>query len=636
MPKKGKKPGRKILPPARNPNVAVEQAARAAAPMGGAVVRPRAKARIDVQDVRDRPEMVVRAATGRRPTVEELFPGADKAALRTALLAGGKAYHGGREIRALTRLRDDGQHEVLMMSGGKDEGRVFRRAEILRNPGPTQDLIDAFDDFQSAIPRDKPTEVAQFWTIYDNDGVTNASVNKIAALMATGGAFKVRSARKGKKQKAREELQAILDEVNSKVNNAPADGVVTGARGLKMVTQQAVRQLLVEGDWFGRTVWNNHEVPTLGKFSLPMEIQAISAANMVPIPEIVATGREIWYWKPDRSLLNQLDTPKDAVVRDLLKKFVDNKTLSELKKNGQVLLDPALLMHIKHRGVYGLAYGTSFIKPALFGIAYKRAIEQLDFVMTNSLVNRLTIIKVGSSDPNSPYSDPSVAQERQALMQSFVEDPGPNMMIVWQGDDVDVQDVGSHNQILDLVGRHVIGDRMKKTAFGMPDALLTGSAPDGKSSAFAALLSAGSTLEEAQSAFEQVYSTLGQRVADENGYVDSEIIYEFDNGLVLDHAQERNLARQDYLAGPMSIRSMISARGQDPDAEFRQACFEKGLPPETTLWKDAFAPPTGLPGQGAGPQGSENNPSPAGRPPGNQRGNPPSAPTEDKSPEPNK
>jgi hypothetical protein len=586
--------------------------------------------------VRDNPEAVIERLMGnRRPTLEDLIPGAGNAALRRHVVETGKwKAPNGRDMLVVTRPRG-GKDEVLLVQSAASN---IKRADIVpRNPGTTSDLIATFDDFQALQSIDKTSEVAQMWAIYSNDGVTNASVNKIAALMATGGEFKVRTARKGKKQKVREELQAVLDFVNSNVNNAPLDGVVTGARGLKMVTQQAVRQLMVEGDWFGRTVWDKHEVPGFGSYSLPMEIQSISAANMEPITELAPTGREAWYWRPDRALVNQLDKPTDPIIRELLKKFVDSKTLTELRKNGKVFLDPALLMHIKHRGIYNQPYGTSFIKPALFAIAYKRTIEQLDFVMVNSLINRVTIVKVGSSDPKSPYADPAVAQQRQALMQSFFEDPGPTMTIIWQGDDVDVKDVGAHNTVLDLNSRHEIGERMKKTAYGMPDALLTGSAPDGKSSAFAALLSAGSTLEETQSSCEQVYTTMGQRVADENGFVDVEIIYEFGNGIMLDRDAERNLARQDYVTGGMTIRSFIVSRGQDPDAEFRQACFEKGLEPGTTLWKDAFTPPTGLPGQGnGGPPGEENNPGGGGRPPGNPKGNPPAAPKETKALDPNK
>jgi hypothetical protein len=296
-----------------------------------------------------------------------------------------------------------------------------------------------------------------------------------------------------------------------------------------------------------------------------------------------------------------------------------------------------LLLHAKHRGKPGEPYGESFVKPALYAVAYKRAVEQLDLVVINSLINRLTIVMVGSADPNSPYSDPTVAAQRQALMQSFFDDTGPNMTIVWQGDDVDVKDVGAHNTVLDLDGRHEIAGRMVKEALGVPDALLTGSSADGKASAFASLLSVGSALDEIKSSFEQIWSSLGQRIAEENGFTDAEVIYEFDNSQLIDKTEERNQARLDYTAGTMSIRSMILSRGQDPDAEFRNMCEEKGLDPETALWAEAFAPPLGLPGQGAAPPGRDpSGAPPAGRPPDSTTGNPTSAPKEKKKPDQNK
>lgn len=630
---------RPILRAVPSPNVTPAQARAAAAPFGGGVVRKTKRGPITPEMVRDEPELVLAQVAGKMPTLDEVLPGPANAAARQQILATGVWNNGKTRVQVLTRPREDGKHTVLSMMG-ENAHRTIQTAAISRNPGLTSDLIDAFDDFQVSGARDKASDVSRFWTIYDVDGVVNPSVNKIAALMASGGQFKVKRAKRGKEQKAREKLQFILDEVNNNVNNSPDEGAVTGARGLKMLTQQAVRQLLVEGDWFGRTIWTNHEVPGLGSFSLPMEIQSITSATMEPISEIVAAGREAWYWRPSAELINQLDKPKDPIIKKLLKDFVDSKILNELRKNRKVLLDPALIMHIKHRGVYHQPFGTSFIQPALFAIAFKRMIENLDFVMASSLVNRLTIVKVGNSDPQSPYSDPAVAQQRQALMQSFFEDPGPNMTIIWQGDDVDVVDVGAHSKILDLTGRHEIGDKMKKTALGVPDALLTGSSTDGKSSAFAAMLSAGSSLDETQSSFEQVYSTLGQRIATENNFTDVEIIYEFDNAMMLDRQEERNVNRHDFLTGAMSIRTFIAATGRDPDAEFRQVCFEKGLEPETTFWKDAFAPPTGLPGQGdpadgvpPGPPGQQKRNPGGGRTPDKVVGDPSKPPVEKKKPE---
>jgi hypothetical protein len=155
------------------------------------------------------------------------------------------------------------------------------------------------------------------------------------------------------------------------------------------------------------------------------------------------------------------------------------------------------------------------------------------------------------------------------------------------------------------------------------------------------MLSAGSSLDETQSSFEQVFSTLGQRIALENNFTDVEIIYEFDNAMMLDRQEERNVNRNDFLTGAMSIRNFIAASGRDPEAEFRQSCFEKGLDPETTLWVQAFAPPQGLPGQGTGdtppgPPGQQNRNPGGGRTPDSVEGNPAKPPTEKKEPVENK
>ncbi len=576
--------------------------------------------------VKNNPDSVL-ADMQQLPRLEAFLPGAEFAAARDAILNTGYWDQAGAKnrMRVLTRPTADGGHEILAM------------AAVARDPGVTQDYIDAIQDFLPGSVKPKAEEVEQYWNIYLNEGLINNAINKIAAILSGGGRYKVRFARKGKKQDAQERLQACLDEFVRKVNNAPLDGTVTGSRGLQAVIHQAIRQTMVEGDWIGRTVWTEHEVPNFGTFSLPMTIQSISMANIVAIDELAGTGIEAYYWKPDQKLIQQLDSPKNKDIRALLKKFVPSDILSKLKRDKQVLLDPALLLHVKHRGVDARPFGESFIKPALGGIAFKRAVEALDIVCMQNLINRLTIVMVGSSDPKSPYSKTDVASARQALMKSFFDDPGPNMTIVWAGDDVKVEDVGAHEGMLDLDARHTIADGKIKIAIGVPEALLSGSSGDNKAAGWAAMIGSAAQLEELKNSLENICTTLGERIAVENGFDQFDIVFEFDNSLMTDRAEEWNQLRNDLVSGALSHHTFLAARGHDPDAEFRLKAVEQGLDPdaEGTLWKDVFVPPQGLAGQGAegGPPGSGPGKTPgSGQPAGNPDGKTTPKPTENKTP----
>ena len=535
--------------------------------------------------IKDHPERVIEMR-GRPLTVEELFAGEEFAGIRNDIIHNGKITRGSSVVHMPTRVVD-GRHEIMAV------------AAVSRDPGLTQEYIDSIQDYLDTSARPQDTKVKQLWQIYYKEGVVNTAVNKIAAILSGGGQFKVRKAKLGRKTTAQETLDAMLYEWTINLNDSPEDGVITGSRGVQAVTHQAVRQALVEGDWFGRQNWVKHEVPGYGVFSMPMNIQTISSAYMEPEKGLSASGSgvELFYWKPPSDFVQQLRNPSSKEMKDIIKRFLPKDTLAALIKNGKVLMDPALMLHIKHRGQDNNVYGESFITPAMNALAFKRSLDNLEFVTITNLINRLSIVMVGSDDPTSPFFKQDVAQYRAALMQQFFEDPGPNMTIVWAGHDVEVVDIGAHSKVLDLDNRHGIAMDKVKLALGVPDAILSGSTTDGKAAGWAATLGAASQLEELQNAFAKAWTRLGKRMATENGFTDVDLVFEFDKALLVDRIEEMNQTRLDYTAGILSIRDVIEARGKDSEAVFLRKCFEKGLDPNTATWEEAFMPPQGLAGQ---------------------------------------
>lgn len=548
-----------------------------------------------------------------RMMLDELFAGDQYESLREEIIQTGKYVSRGnkKELRIQTRQTDDGRYEVMAL------------AAISRDPGKTQDALSNIADFSNLGV--KPTvnltnKVRQYHQIYYNEGIINNAINKVAALIGVGGRYKVRRARRGKARKPIENLQTMLDHFVANVNNSPLDGVVTGERGMKSVVHNGVRQALVEGDWVARQQWTKVTIPDIGTVSMPMTLQSISIINLEPVAELSGIG-ELWYWRPDSALMQVLiNGSKIKEINDVSKRLVDNKMREELKKNQKVLLTPALLLHVKHRGLAVNPVGESMIEPAKLGIRFSRAVTAVDLVSMENVINRLTIVQVGSADPKSPYSKADVAAARAALMQSFFEDIAPSMVIVWQGDDVKVTDVGSQSSVLDLNERYRIADQKIKTAVGIPDALLLGAMGDGSGASWASIVGAAAQMQELANSFASALTTLGERIAVENGYDGVDLVWEFDASLMADYKDTRTQNRADYLAGAVSLHSMISAAGRDPDAEFFLRCQERGLNPETTTFEQAFQPPQGLQGQATGGvqgQGAGKDPG-AGRTPSDQ------------------
>jgi hypothetical protein len=544
---------------------------------------------------RDYPEQVLAQMQGLqmpgRLFLDDLLGGDENEAVRRSIMTTGKYVTptGSRELRIQTRTGEDGRVEVVAL------------AALARDPGRTQDYLDAIQDFGSVGAGNRTQKLQQYRKIYETEGLINNAVNKIAALIGVGGRFKVRKAKKGKARKPVEQLQTILDYVANNVNAASEVGVVTSERGMRSIIHAGVRQALIEGDWIGRQQWVNVEVPAEGRFSLPMTIQTLGMQQLEPVEELSGLG-ELWYWRPD-SRLRQLIVSGDKnrpEVTKIIQKLVDPKLKSQLVKEPRVLLEPALLLHVKYRGYATSPYGESIIEPAKLGIRYSRALNAVDLVTMENIVNRLTIIKVGTGDPKSPYFKPDVAAARSALMQSFLNEVGPSMIIVWQGDDVSVEDVGSTTAVLDLEERFRVADHKIKSALGLPDAILFGSTGEGSSAGWASVIGAAAQMQELANAFAAVLTTLGERIAMENGFDNIELMWEFDKSLLIDVIETRVQNRADYLLGVMSIRSMIAASGRDPDAEFLIKCTERGLDPGSTTFEDAFTPPQGLQGQAPG------------------------------------
>jgi hypothetical protein len=503
------------------------------------------------------------------------------------IIRDGKLYRGKRELVVRTR-------EIP----GSDDREILAMAAVSRDPGRADDFLDLIADFQ-ASNKTQANKVSQYWQHYANAGVVNNAVNKVASILSGSGSFKVRQAKKGKKQKVVDELGQILYHWQRLINADAKDGVVTGAQGLKAINHQAVRYALVEGSWIGRTVWGTIDLSDfgLGQFDAPTQIQSISTANIEILRESIGTGMELYFWVPDNALIQLIRNPTKE-TRQLLKRFVPNDVQRQLKNDGKALLDPALMVHVKNRGVDNQAFGESFIHPALQALAYHQAIMRLDTVSMQNLINRLTIVMVGADE--GPYARPEVSETRMGLMNQFFEDPGPNMTIVWAGNDVEVVDVGAHSSVLALEDRFRLADAQIKAALGIPDALLTGTTNDGKAAGWAATIGAAAQLEELANQFANAWTEMGNRIAFENGYTNVDLVYEFDRSLLVDRAEEQTQIRNNYVVGGASIYRWLKVQGVDPEAEFQRKCYERGLDPDAATWEAAFTAPQGLQGQGGG------------------------------------
>lgn len=543
-------------------------------------------------------------------TLNQLFPGDENAHIRNAILTNGIYTHTARsgyrkELHVQVLPSADGEHRVMGIAtkAHPRDNSGMMTSVVARSPGAAYDFVSILEDFQRKT-LNRSTYVQLLWEVYGNHGLVNNAINKQASLTASKGEFLVRRAKKGKRQNALAQAKEVLYQWSRRVN-APSlsetgggsSAVITGARGLQAISRHAARVALVEGSWVARHSWQTVDLGVEGRFDLPITIQTISTANLEPVQELSDTVVEYFYWIPPANLLNQLRNPQSKEIRDFLKRLMPKEESKTLLRENRVPLDPDMLLHVKYRGRDGQPFGESQIQAAISALAYEQSILRLDVVSMQNIINRLTIVMIGSEDKESPYYPEAVQIARASLMESFFEDPGPNMTIVWAGPDVEVKDVGAHSVVLDLNKRLEIARGYVKDALGMPDALLSGNSTDGKAAGWAAAIASQAQVAELPAQLENIWTALGEQILLENGFTDIDMQYRFENPL-MDRQQERMMARQEYITGYRSIRSSLIAAGLDPDLEFEQRCFEKDLDPENTTWAEVFTPIEGVQGEG--------------------------------------
>jgi hypothetical protein len=545
----------------------------------------------EVKDMLDTAPEVVQAFKERnRPIkVEELFQGEGQSVIDSIKNKG-------------SAMMSDINGRASNVSAMVDkEGYVYSLATTVgRRPGKSMDFVRDIEDFQDDT-EDRQQKVQMWWRIYETEGIINNSVNKTSSLVSSEGNFYVRRARQGNRKitNVEEELQVLLDYWKRHVNSRTEGGPITSARGLAAIVDQGTRQSLVEGSYVGYMNDINVTVPSLGgSYTLPMYIQSIST-EFLEIPDIlVGTGFEQFLWEPSSEVQDIIlaDEVDDDRLREIINRAFPPEIASELEEHGNIMLDPERVIHVKHRGVDTEPFGSSFIQPAISDLAYKRALQALDFVTIESIVNRVLIVKVGSDDPESDYHNLEFAQKRLLALRRLFSSVDPTMTVLWAGPDIDVVDVGVHGKLEQLDGRYEIAHERILYALGTPEALLTGKA---SGQVWPGYEGYRESLRAIQNSWQQSMVSVGERIAELNGFEGVEISFEFDRTLLADQNANANLALRAHRQGISSIRATVSALGKDFETEKRNRILELGLDPEGgNVPPDAqiFAPPLGMPG----------------------------------------
>src|SRR4051812_7155131 len=115
-----------------------------------------------------------------RQTLEDLFPGNENHGVRQALILKGEYTD------PKTRKTIHVQHRRIQ---GTEQYEVMAIAAVSRDPGRSEDYVATVADFLPQSNSNRANQVGQWWRIYEQEGIVNNAVNKIAATLSSGGRF---------------------------------------------------------------------------------------------------------------------------------------------------------------------------------------------------------------------------------------------------------------------------------------------------------------------------------------------------------------------------------------------------------------------------------------------------------------
>ena len=370
-------------------------------------------------------------------------------------------------------------------------------------------------------------------------------------------------------------------------------GYVKQGKGLQLFEEKFIRRLLIDGDVVVSETWESVPVPIQGRtkggkksvkvksFNLPTRL-SIHNFSTLKVNEVSSLyNREVITMKaPDdlKQLLGkgQLTPEEKETLKQLpphiiqqIKAGADNISLTDTRAG------ESFVSHVKLGSEDYTPYGVSFLNSCFEPCARKYRLRQLDESIITGLINRLTIIKAGliSVDTGKTTITPNRLQQLEQLLSQ----PKTNELILWPGDDISVEDVGSDGKVLEIESRydHVNGDIL--AAIGVPRVLIDGNSEfTGERGIYASFLGLREFIDQdlRNRRLVPYISDLLHRIAEKNNFKGEYPKYQMGRVNLADPEVLLNQAKFSYDRGLNSERSAITDSGGNWDIEYERRSFE--------------------------------------------------------------
>ena len=346
------------------------------------------------------------------------------------------------------------------------------------------------------------------------------------------------------------EARALFDVFVSKLNSK----VQTSLTGVSAFVDQGMSQWFVFGNAFPYKSWRKTKVD-----DKVYEMPNITYLN--PLAIDIDESRLI-YGEEKLSI---------KVNNNVVKKIGStNVTLTRSKNKNEIKLDVENVTHIKRKPRDWEAWGIPYLVRSFSPIASKKRLRNLDDTTTEGMINYLTVFKIGSSDPKSPYHKVSLA--RLNAFAQLIKNPTASTTLVWPHD-LEVITTGPDGKVLDFKEKYAEVDADILKALGVSPGILGSGRVDESS-----ILVLIETLETLRSTYITYIKETFDEILDKNNIKVDPYKLSFSNIKLSDILQKlKSMILSFYDRGLLSYETALTLGGHTFQQEIDRKTKEKKI-----------------------------------------------------------
>lgn len=375
----------------------------------------------------------------------------------------------------------------------------------------------------------------------------------------------------GDNNKVKEMVTKFLSDVNS-------HDEFNLSSGLQSLASVIAHEWFISGNVFPGEAWNNVSLPSGDRVKLPTQIELLNPLH-IRIDDVTfkSTGKPSLFWTMGSNATG-LNTQQDLTRTEDI--FRDVKSFSDSVKNnplfvGEPLLDRIAtkgdplgnvavklnskrISHLKRKARHYNKWGIPYLSKAIQAVTYKQKLWQLDMNTIDGMLNYITIFKIGSDNPNSPYH--IVKRKRLTDFQGVLKNPQGSTTIIWPHD-IEVITAGPKGEILNFQDKYQEANRAIIQALGVPPILIDGGG--NATGAWVAVLALVERMEKIREAIANYCHYMFRKIGQMNGMEEefSKLTVNWEPINLRNEAEIKNLLLAFYDRGLLPIQTTHTEGG---------------------------------------------------------------------------